>query len=237
MVDIKQYPFFSYGSQIERLMQPLKGQADLELLGYSRMYHNRQRFLICHHYDWATNFYDKELYRYGLYEKGPQDLPSRYDMWDHLPYAPPEVFRESRIKFGLAHGLTIIKQHESYSDFFVFATKPSNSLINSFYLNQKELLETFIENFYEKLAPDLANLEKYRFSVPGDVGRNKPTILTLTKRQHECATLVLEGYNTKEVARILELSPRTVECYLDSLREKLGAKNRLHLSSLLKEIL
>lgn len=236
MVHINSYPFFSYDSQIERLMQPLKGQADIELLGFCRRYLNRQRFLICHHHDWVTSFYANALYRYSLYEKEPQDLPSAYHMWDHQPYSPPEVYRYSQIKFGLEHGLTVVKQHESYSDTFVFASQSANSLINNFYLNQKELLENFVAKFYESLAPDLVNLENYRFSVPDDVVTNKPTILTLTQRQQECATLIIEGYNTKEMARILGLSPRTVECHVDSLREKLRAKNRLHLSSILRDV-
>jgi DNA-binding CsgD family transcriptional regulator len=234
MTNITRYPYFSYNSQVELLMQPLKGQADLNMIGFCRRYKNHQRFIIDTPHKWCTHFYENELYRYSLYEKDPKDLVSTYDMWDHLPYSPPEIYKYRRTKFSLAHGLTIVKQHESCSDTFMFATHPLNSLINNFYINEKELFENFVAKFYETLAPDLEYLSQHRFYVPGNYVKSDQNSLKFTQRQYECASLVLEGYTTKEIAEILTLSPRTVEQHIDRLREKLHAKNRSQLSALLK---
>jgi len=59
----------------------------------------------------------------------------------------------------------------------------------------------------------------------------------LTPRELEVAELIKQGRSTKEMAAILDLSPRTVEFYRDKLRVKLGLKNnktnlRSYLSSL-----
>ncbi|UZF90689.1 response regulator transcription factor [Bosea sp. NBC_00550] len=45
----------------------------------------------------------------------------------------------------------------------------------------------------------------------------------LTQREREILDLVAEGLSTKEIARALELSPRTVETHRANIAEKLGA--------------
>jgi DNA-binding CsgD family transcriptional regulator len=51
----------------------------------------------------------------------------------------------------------------------------------------------------------------------------------LSKRQKECLEYLIEGYTTKIIANKLGLSSRTVEHYLDSVRNKLGCRSRLDL--------
>lgn len=226
MVDITQKPYFSYNQAIEQLMQPIQSQADVRFLGHARMFENRDRFQICSHKVWSVDFYTRELYRYGLYEKPIHELPSGFNMWDHLPYAPPEIYVHTRKTFGIAHGLTIVKNHGEYVDSFVFATTPGNNQINNFYLNQKERFESFVENFSCKLAKTLEDLKSHTFSIPSNIQFRANPISLLSPRQKECAILLTQGSKTKEIAQKLSLSPRTVEYHIDAVREKFQAKNR-----------
>jgi len=50
----------------------------------------------------------------------------------------------------------------------------------------------------------------------------------LSKRQEECLLLLMKGYPAKRVAYELGLSSRTVEQYMSSIKEKLGAANIPH---------
>ena len=52
----------------------------------------------------------------------------------------------------------------------------------------------------------------------------------LSERQIQCAKLLVKGNTTKEIARVLHLSPRTIEHYLNNLKNKLGCKNRMELT-------
>ena len=48
----------------------------------------------------------------------------------------------------------------------------------------------------------------------------------LTHREHQCALQIMEGHTLKEIARTLELSPRTVEFYLKNIKNKLGCRTK-----------
>lgn len=77
------------------------------------------------------------------------------------------------------------------------------------------------------LAPVLGELTLTAAFLNGAVGRFlRPAPGPLTRRETQCLQLVANGCTTKEVARELQLSERTVKEYLDQVREKLGARTR-----------
>lgn len=51
----------------------------------------------------------------------------------------------------------------------------------------------------------------------------------LTAREEECSLLLLEGMTLKEIAKILGLSPRTVEFYLKNIKTKLNCRTKFHM--------
>ena len=54
----------------------------------------------------------------------------------------------------------------------------------------------------------------------------------LTRRERECLTFVAEGYCSKEIARHLGLSPRTVDLHIARSMKRLGARNRIEAVSI-----
>lgn len=78
---------------------------------------------------------------------------------------------------------------------------------------KNELEHNFISNI---------KLDKYRMS-----GKNGQ--VSLTKREFECLLWCSKGNSAKQIARILSLSPRTVEIYLAHLKEKLGCQSKFEL--------
>jgi len=55
----------------------------------------------------------------------------------------------------------------------------------------------------------------------------------LTNREKQVAIEAAKGLSNKEIARILEITERTVKAHLSSTFERLGAKDRLHLALML----
>ena|SRR5581483_4441419 len=49
-----------------------------------------------------------------------------------------------------------------------------------------------------------------------------PPGITLTKREAECLYFLARAYTTKKIAQALDLSPRTIETYINNIKDKLG---------------
>jgi DNA-binding CsgD family transcriptional regulator len=179
----------------------------------------------------------QRLYRWGLVEKDVEHFDSGFHMWDHLPYAPPEIFEYLRKSHNLAHGMHILQQHGTHLDLFCFATEHGNHQVNNFYLNHKELFMLFTNKFYESLSTELFLLEKHKFIVPQNEIIGWGESIILSPRQLDCAQLLAEGIKTKDIARLLQLSPRTIETHIDILKNKFQAKNRVQLMNSLNKML
>ena len=76
-------------------------------------------------------------------------------------------------------------------------------------------------------------------SVTEDELRENPVYRTqykLTDREIDVTVLLLAGYNSTDIAKILTLSVNTVKTHLKNLYAKMGVHNRRELIGLLNEI-
>ena len=82
-------------------------------------------------------------------------------------------------------------------------------------------------NLFRKLARNLGCIDVNRpIEISFDTSDNP---LGLSKRQLECLFLLLRGRTCREIADTLQLSPRTVEKYLESLKDRFCAQKRSEL--------
>ncbi|WP_348945507.1 response regulator transcription factor [Chitinibacter sp. FCG-7] len=58
----------------------------------------------------------------------------------------------------------------------------------------------------------------------------KPVLSELSEREKETAIYAAKGYANKEIARVLNISERTVKAHLTSCYDKLGISDRVHLT-------
>lgn len=54
----------------------------------------------------------------------------------------------------------------------------------------------------------------------------------LTSREIQCVLFLMQGKSAKETARLMNISHRTVEGYIDTIKVKLGCRTKLELLSL-----
>jgi DNA-binding CsgD family transcriptional regulator len=142
------------------------------------------------------------------------------------------------------------KKSDGVIDCFCFSSHPSKAYTNSFCFNNLPLLQNIIDKFLLRFEPVLEinkpffaeyqdnlawdrdfdfkffqnEIEKHFQDFPpmrimsGLDGSH----IQLTQREWDCVGLLAEGQTAKEVARSLDISPRTVECYLKNSYEKTG---------------
>lgn len=232
LVDISQFPYYSYDEHIHRLMKPLYLEENIRFVTFRRCFSSfTQTFIINSFYrDTMIDYYKKGYYKTIYRVKDIECYESSFLMWDHFNFGPyQKSYEYLRNQHNLYHGLTIIQQHGVYCDFFLFATHDRNATINNFYLNNKELFLEFLEKFYEELNEIIADVSRCRIVLPIKKTESADAHKLFSPRQLECGRLVTKGLTSKEIARELKLSPRTVEDYIHILKKKSGAKNRAQL--------
>jgi NarL family two-component system response regulator LiaR len=79
------------------------------------------------------------------------------------------------------------------------------------------------------LSPSIARLLVEDYRQIARVGKSKDISEQLTDREREILKLLAEGHSTREIARILVISPKTVERHKTNLMAKLDIHSRLDL--------
>jgi two-component system response regulator FixJ len=103
-------------------------------------------------------------------------------------------------------------------------TKLNESFIAQQGLTEREvaIVENAIDRAIEKIRADRAhNIELL--------------VTPLTERERQVLVGLMAGETNREVAQQLTISPRTVEVHRASIMDKFGARNTVHLVSLVRD--
>lgn len=135
--------------------------------------------------------------------------------------------------------------HANYFEMSAFGSpQPVNELID-FYLNRLAILRLFARYFKDKAAHLIEKVEKKpifleKFDQGNITGKTKLAYsqelrdavhgdilledFSLSPREAQCMKLVAEGHSTKEIAKLIDLSPNTVQFYINNLKEKVNCR-------------
>ncbi|MBX9804858.1 MAG: hypothetical protein K2Y18_03790 [Alphaproteobacteria bacterium] len=97
-MDITRFPYFSYQDMLEPIANPITSMANIKFLTFRRKYLNKEQLLISNDIEFSYEYYSKELYHYGVFEKDIRHYESTYHMWDHFPSNYPRHAYDHIIK-------------------------------------------------------------------------------------------------------------------------------------------
>ena len=124
---------------------------------------------------------------------------------------------------------------KAFEDFIHYFNLKSSEIINIndpkklAKISPKNLKNSPLDNSIQNpLSQIISQIKIDKFLMDGPNG-----IVSLTKRESECIKLLGTGKSVKEVASVLSISPRTVEFYVNQVKEKTGCYSK---SKLLKII-
>lgn len=150
---------------------------------------------------------------------------------------------------GIYNPLTCVYRHDDWVDMFTYhSPKGIQGAIDS-YMNQLDVIEQHNLHLSNKLQPlfnrSKGDLIQYNpqvetfisdyFSLrkPRNPGPNHSSHWQtlcqrygITKREQQCLRLMLRGLNTKQIAALLNISPRTVESHCAQLRQKTATPSK-----------
>jgi len=167
-------------------------------------------------------------------------------------------------EFDIWHGFLIGYRHKEYVEMFCFAFNKDSDNKSQFYLQNSQLLVKF-SNYFKTQADDLINSkdkkklavyqEKFDLSYIEETYKNKQQLFNesishqnlsftnkagnlvhLTTRESDCISILMQNRSMKEIGKLLNLSPRTVECHIENVKQKLEINYKSQLVDIFSNI-
>jgi DNA-binding CsgD family transcriptional regulator len=166
--------------------------------------------------------------------------------------------------YNIWHGFSIYEKHEASLEAYHFATSSENYEAINFYINRLDLLYHFILYFKDKADKliDISDSSKL-IALHDKSPLNRPEkyvlkeqkikdfvlqtaakkfslnlthgAILISKREAECVLHLSANKTIKEIARSMDISPRTVESYLDNVKKKSNCSNKAELVNLFEK--
>ncbi|KTC68041.1 Response regulator containing a CheY-like receiver domain and an HTH DNA-binding domain protein [Legionella birminghamensis] len=247
---LKNHPVFLETERLKKLCEPLQ-HLNISTFSHIRNYNNSNFSLLCNHPEFVLNYAEKEYYNADpcVQIKSEAIDFGEYIVWDMLDCRGlTAAMLKDSAEFNFKHVFTLVRQTADHADYFHFGTHLASIEVYQTYINNLDLLERFIEYFQMKVNEDeclaLAYKNRLGFEKKDNlISLSKTSIPTcnrtlflesllqtpLSLREIECAQLLMTGRTTKEIAKALKLSPRTIEDKVESLKYKYRARNKQEL--------
>jgi predicted DNA binding protein len=161
------------------------------------------------------------------------------------------AYSQGQESFNIDNGVSFVIRRDEITYLYIFASTKDNMHINNFYIRNVDLFRRFIQYFHDRgsdlikqaklnkiVLPQRQIINSNRLKnieIPSNVRRSfyKKTKmdkfylldvsddLYLTPKQAEVATYLVVGATAKQCARQLGISYRTVETYIEEIKQKI----------------
>ncbi|MBY0281911.1 MAG: helix-turn-helix transcriptional regulator [Alphaproteobacteria bacterium] len=157
-------------------------------------------------------------------------------------------------KFRHFNGISVYKRHDTYIDCWNFSSG-ENAFLSILNHTNMEILRKWISHF-KREASFLINTAPLKYYADkldmSPTGNGSPSfdfntlnmsfemnncLIKFTKRETECWSFFAQGFRVKEIAKKLNLSPRTVEGYINNIKFKTGYNLRSDLTKMYLDLM
>jgi DNA-binding CsgD family transcriptional regulator len=172
-----------------------------------------------------------------------------------------KLIYDGRQLFDIGHGFTYTKKITSTNcEHFLIASSNSNYQFYNNVLNNSYVIDQFSQYFKSEIKNIINELDDYSVNILKPMGftsdKQQPIItqkkdktdiikfllainafdnnlenIAFSEREMQCASLLLQGKTARETAQIINLSSRTVEDYINAIKNKLNCHYKKDLIS------
>ena len=240
----KQHLYLNVHQEINAIIAPLSVK-NISYFCYVKSYADGSRLFLVNHPDDLNAYLSNKHYLIGNCEAKPDLYQNQAVLWSTLKQQ--HLYQFSREHFNIDHGMTLINQHEDHCEFFAFASSPEHPETMNLYLNHLDIFQAFTHEFKEKASKLIEKAEKHQIILPFNEPQIPPVNMldiefnekntrknidkkqVLSEKELELIPLLIAGYTAKEIAVQLHKSYRTIEGYVDSIKNKLHVRNKTEL--------
>lgn len=242
-------PLFLLKPTIQKIVSPFLKNFGLSYFQYLRCYSDGSFGLLTNDTRLTEYFHsaENEPIIFSSYESSQASSHSYWFSWDEkLPELPVSMARE---RCQLYHGITWVRRSKSYYDMIAVAMSKERSDPSSFYLTILGAIESFVYGFDRDQQSLISIMDRHRIglALPNRdvnyqnmcISSGKITVVGkygetyVTTQELACIKWLLQRLSYKEIAKLLKISPRTVETYFHRVKERTGCLSPFELQSLI----
>lgn len=254
-----------YSNSIQSVSEPLKHHFGIEYFTYHRIDSQGKYTVLVDRPDWAEYYVSEKFFLTDPFLRHPDLYKSGMALIETCgSLEHKEKISKAKNDLSLDLAVVVIEKHADSVEFFGFSANQATSSLAQICLNHSFLLKAFAAHFKREMHPILAKMDEAAPSLlqlkGSDFYTHEPLDLKLktyshhsylkeigmafeveqakklSRRERECLELLLAGESAKGSAQHLNLSPRTIESYLENIRAKLGCVNKEALLSFAKKL-
>jgi len=242
---IEEHVFFKFADQVSSICHELFNRTPINYFCIGRAYDNGDYGALLSDKGWAYHYLKNDFQELGVEHQLAAQTPSHY-FWNLTCIKPnclkTQAFYQSCIQFKRGNGVIFVTEQANCKEMAMFTT-PNDPFRNDPYIVENiAFLKRFILYFKDKLYSNKqlynAYCTRYRNEVsklnPVEILKPEPfdfeirnyylggefQDISFSKREAQCMKYIAIGKSSKEIARILSLSPRTIETHLDNIKRK-----------------
>ncbi len=224
-------------NHVNELCAPLFNNSEISYFHYAKMYDDgRVSVLVTNPY-YHSHFWERKYnedffpnYKPGIFFNEP---------------CATKGLEDARNYFNIDHMMMLLSRQADHYEVFGFATHTVNDKIISFYMYNLDSLLKFGDFFKENANRLITEIDNNPLISNGykpnrivsDESRLKfdnfsqadYLQIDLTDRQIDCIRNLIKGMTMKKIAKIMNLSPKTIEHYFQIIRKKLNCRSRSEL--------
>lgn len=243
------HPVFTLKNTIDDAFSTMKTAFGFNLFQYLRCYKDGSMGLLTNQTSpFKLCAENPELQMtYSSFEEADQTKQSYWFMWDEaLPTEPVSLVRE---RCGIYHGMTLVRRNADYYDMLAVGLPHAINNPGSFYLNKLQAIEQFIHSFESDNKDLLKIMKQHAIPIPIERRDENSDRICLPNGQYPimgaigpsyftaqelaCLRLLSRSLSLKEVAAQLDISPRSVETYMERLRHRTGLSTKQAIDTIL----
>lgn len=145
--------------------------------------------------------------------------------------------------FSIDNGIVYVQKFHDCIDIYNFAARPDRPDALNFYLLNSEFLKSYIHSFqslalrelkrlgvfkYLPLRPPSTESSQLKIDVQNSQARQSfelimnDSLVSLSQRELQCIQCLANGSSLKQISQYFNVSPRTVETYIERIKNKSG---------------
>lgn len=244
----EKHPIFTQTQNIADICAPLR-HLNIHNFCYTNMSHDHEMTWIATRPEFTTRYLEKKYYESDVH--GAKTPLEKYMLGDQITYrGKTKKLMQDAHDFGLKQFFIVTKENNIGTHYYHFSTQ-SNQDMSQIYLSHIPELNQFIDYFHDQLSTskELKLMSQFKVNagsphnnckIDNHVSidltsfqnslKNKSSIKNIfSTQQIKCLEYLSKGFSAKETAIALSISHRTVESYLDIMKQKLGFKNKYEL--------